>query len=33
MHGLILLLYKEFAYVKISFIGVVLKLVYTVMLD
>jgi hypothetical protein len=28
MHRLILPLYKEFVYVKITYIGVVLKLVY-----
>jgi hypothetical protein len=33
MHRLILLLYKEFAYVKITYIGVFLKLTYTAMLD
>jgi hypothetical protein len=33
MHSLILLLYKSFDYVKITYIGVFLKLVYTVLLD
>jgi hypothetical protein len=33
MHRLILLLYKEFHYVEITYIGVCLKLVYTIMLD
>jgi hypothetical protein len=33
MHRLILLLYKELDYVKITHIGVFLKLVYTIMLD
>jgi hypothetical protein len=32
MHRLLLLLYKEFDYVKITYIGVFVKLVYTIML-
>jgi hypothetical protein len=33
MHRLILLLYNEFDFVKITYVGVFLKLVYTIMLD
>jgi hypothetical protein len=33
MHRLILFLYKELDYVKITYIGVFLKLVHTIMLD
>jgi hypothetical protein len=33
MHRLILLLYKAFDYVKITYIVIFLKLVYTIMLD
>lgn len=32
MHTLILFLYKEFDYVEITYIGVCLKLVHTIML-